>query len=94
MTVTCNPEWPEIASVLYPGQAFHDHPMSVARVFRQKLKDIMTAIVKMFPHAGLFLFVLYFIFCLCCPDRKGPLQDVRDRISKERSSPCAYPYQV
>ena len=52
MTVTCNPEWPEILSCLRPGQAFHDRPMDVARVFKQKLKDIMLALSSMFPNAG------------------------------------------
>ena len=53
ITVMCNPDWPEITSILYPGQAFHDNPLAVSRVFHQKLKNIMNAIVKMFPNAGL-----------------------------------------
>lgn len=52
VTVTCNPEWPEITSCFRPGQKFHDRPIDVARVFRQKLTDIMAALSKMFPNAG------------------------------------------
>ena len=52
VTVTCNPDWPEITNCLRPGQAFHDRPVDVARVFKQKLRDIMTAISNMFPNAG------------------------------------------
>lgn len=39
ITFTCNPKWPEIASLLLPGQnAIHRHEYITARVFRQKLK--------------------------------------------------------
>ena len=52
VTVTCNPDWPEITNILRPGQFFHDQPLVVARVFKQKLKNIMIAISNMFPNAG------------------------------------------
>lgn len=57
VTVTCNPEWPEITSCLRPGQYFHDQPFVVARVFKQKLKNIMAAIGSMFPNAGNIYYV-------------------------------------
>ena len=61
MTVTCNPNWPEITSCLRPGQKFHDHPLIVSRVFKQKLKNIMQALSEMFPNAGRILYRLHVI---------------------------------
>ena len=40
ITLTCNPKWPEITSLLLPGQnAIHRHDIT-ARVFKQKLKSV------------------------------------------------------
>ncbi|XP_044597583.1 uncharacterized protein LOC123274158 [Cotesia glomerata] len=48
ITFTCNPKWPEITSLLLPGQnAIHRHDIT-ARVFRQKLKSLINFITK--PH--------------------------------------------
>ncbi|XP_049819697.1 uncharacterized protein LOC126264710 isoform X1 [Aethina tumida] len=47
ITFTCNPKWPEIASLLLPGQnAIHRHDIT-ARVFRQKLKSLISFITKL-----------------------------------------------
>jgi len=46
ITMTCNPQWPEIADNLLPGQQAQDRPDMVARVFRQKHKKLMELIVK------------------------------------------------
>ena len=40
ITITCNPNWPEITNALLPGQTPIDRPDIVARVFRQKLAAI------------------------------------------------------
>ncbi|XP_044593840.1 uncharacterized protein LOC123271521 [Cotesia glomerata] len=46
ITFTCNPKWPEITSLLLPGQnAIHRHDIT-ARVFRQKLKSLINFITK------------------------------------------------
>ncbi|XP_044598377.1 uncharacterized protein LOC123274709 [Cotesia glomerata] len=46
ITFTCNPKWPEITSLLLPGQnAIHCHDIT-ARVFRQKLKSLISFITK------------------------------------------------
>ncbi|GBP17299.1 hypothetical protein EVAR_90159_1 [Eumeta japonica] len=46
ITFTCNPKWPEITSLLLPGQnAIHRHDIT-ARVFRQKLKSLISFITK------------------------------------------------
>nr|XP_051191002.1 uncharacterized protein LOC127304355 [Lolium perenne] len=38
LTMTCNPNWPEIVDDLMPGQTPQDRPDLVARVFRAKLE--------------------------------------------------------
>src|SRR3990170_450409 len=40
VTVTCNPNWPEITNELLPNQQANDRPDLVARVFKLKLKSI------------------------------------------------------
>ncbi|GKF78218.1 uncharacterized protein Tco_0230688, partial [Tanacetum coccineum] len=40
LTMTCNPNWPEIQTELLPGQAAPDRPDLVSRVFRAKLEDL------------------------------------------------------
>jgi hypothetical protein len=45
LTMTCNPNWPEIHDELFPGQTAQVRPDLVARVFRAKLetmKDMLT----------------------------------------------------
>ena len=41
MTMTCNPNWPEIREHLLEGQAPQDRPDIVARVFKQKKDQLM-----------------------------------------------------
>ncbi|XP_044582393.1 uncharacterized protein LOC123263552 [Cotesia glomerata] len=46
ITFTCNPKWPEITSLLLPGQnAIHRYDIT-AHVFRQKLKSLISFITK------------------------------------------------
>ncbi|RXW13239.1 hypothetical protein EST38_g12616 [Candolleomyces aberdarensis] len=52
VTMTCNPDWPEIKSQLRPGQDYSDIPIVVVRVFKQKLRVLMNALKTMFPHVG------------------------------------------
>lgn len=47
ITFTCNPNWPEITSLLLPGQSPPDRHDITARVFKQKLISLMNAITKM-----------------------------------------------
>ena len=47
LTMTCNPNWPEIRRSLLPGQSAQDRPDMCARVFRLNLKALMEAVVKM-----------------------------------------------
>jgi hypothetical protein len=40
VTFTCNPQWPEITNSLLPNQKAQDRPDIIARVFKQKLKQL------------------------------------------------------
>ena len=40
ITITCNPNWPEITNELLPNQLANDRPDLIARVFKLKLKSI------------------------------------------------------
>ena len=46
ITVTCNPNWPEIRQNLFPGQSADDRPDLIARVFHAKLQAILHDIKK------------------------------------------------
>lgn len=46
MTMTTNPQWPEIERELLPGQTAYDRPELVARVFQQKKKELLDLIRK------------------------------------------------
>ena len=46
LTMTADPNWPEIRRELLPGQTVTDRPDLVARVFQLKKKALMNAILK------------------------------------------------
>ena len=46
ITMTCNPKWPEIVNELYPGQEPQDRPDIVARVFKDKMDQLMNDLVQ------------------------------------------------
>ncbi|XP_076937089.1 uncharacterized protein LOC143604518 [Bidens hawaiensis] len=46
LTMTCNPQWPEIRDNLKPGQTAQDRPDLVSRVFRAKLEDLKEQLLK------------------------------------------------
>ena len=52
ITMTCNPDWPEIQSQLRPGQSWADIPIIVVRVFKRKLALLEQTLNSMFPNAG------------------------------------------
>jgi hypothetical protein len=59
VTITCNPEWPEITSQLRPGQNWSDAPIVVVCVFKQKLRILLNALKTMFPNAGKPVYTIY-----------------------------------
>jgi Helitron helicase-like domain at N-terminus len=50
ITMTCNPEWPEIQSQLRPSQNHTDIPVVVARVFHRKLSMLCQTLKTLFPN--------------------------------------------
>ena len=46
ITMTCNPKWPEIVNELRPGQEPQDRPDIVARVFKDKMDQLMNDLVQ------------------------------------------------
>ena len=46
ITITCNPNWPEIKNALLLGQNPQDRPELISRVFNMKLKAIFNNILK------------------------------------------------
>lgn len=61
ITMTCNPEWPEITSQLRPGQSYVDIPIVVVRVFRRKLALLMQTLKTMFVNAGRQIYSIHVI---------------------------------
>jgi len=62
ITVTCNPNWPEIARELLPGQTAADRPDLCARVFRMKKQAIIDDIYKngIFGKAVAYVYTIEF----------------------------------
>ncbi|XP_022008025.1 uncharacterized protein LOC110907339 [Helianthus annuus] len=46
LTMTCNPQWPEICDNLKPSQTAQDRPDLVSRIFRAKLEDLKEQLFK------------------------------------------------
>ena len=46
VTMTCNPNWPEIVESLLPGQHPSDRPDLVARVFKRKLEQLIKELTE------------------------------------------------
>lgn len=49
ITMTCNPDWPEIQEVLqeyFPGETVSDHPEITAKMFNLKLNALRHDILK------------------------------------------------
>lgn len=59
ITMTCNPEWPEITSQLRPGQTYCDIPDVVVRVFKQKMSMLFKSLKTMFVNAGRLLYIIH-----------------------------------
>jgi len=46
ITMTCNPNWPEITAKLLLGQTARDRPELVSRVFKLKLNELLDDLIK------------------------------------------------
>jgi hypothetical protein len=62
ITMTCNPNWPEIKDNLFKGQITSDRPDLVSRVFELKLQELMSDIRKreIFGPVRAFIYVIEF----------------------------------
>lgn len=62
LTVTSNPQWPEITRELLPGQTPYDRPDLVARVFQMKKQAILDDIYKngVFGQAVAYVYTIEF----------------------------------
>lgn len=59
VTITCNPMWEEIQEQLRPGQTFADRPVVVARVFKQKLSQLLSLLNTMFASTGKPIYIMH-----------------------------------
>jgi hypothetical protein len=62
MTMTTNPQWPEIMRELLSGQTTYDRPDLVSRVFQMKKKAIIDFIYKhgIFGSAVAYVYTIEF----------------------------------
>src|ERR1044071_6521524 len=65
ITVTCNPNWPEIKEALLSGQTAQDRSDLISRVFNMKLKAILKNILKeyIFGKVLAYLYTIEFQKC-------------------------------
>lgn len=54
ITFTCNPKWVEIEIELQPGQDAKDRPDLLCRIFKLKLRSVMTYLKKIFGKVIMF----------------------------------------
>jgi hypothetical protein len=80
ITMTCNPEWPEITSQLRAGQNFTHIPLVVCRVFKQKLHFFLQTLKTMFPNAGP---IRYCIHCIEFQKRGLPHAHILIKYSRD-----------
>ncbi len=62
ITMTCNPEWPEIKENLKPRQKSEYRPDLIARVFNLKLKELLKVIIErqIFGVVVAYIYVIEF----------------------------------
>ncbi|XP_057247377.1 uncharacterized protein LOC125492930 [Beta vulgaris subsp. vulgaris] len=62
ITMTCNPQWPEIKRELLPHEEVQNRPDLISRVFRAKLTKLKKDIVegKLFGNVATFVYVVEF----------------------------------
>ena len=60
MTMTFNPDWPEVRSRLLPGQTALDIPMVVTRAFKYCLEKVLHLLRTQFGHKKYLIKVIEF----------------------------------
>lgn len=61
ITMTCNPNWPEIQLCLCPGQIFFNILVIICRVFRRKLSLLEQAVSTMFPNSSGVVYIVHVV---------------------------------
>lgn len=108
ITFTANPNWQEIHDELLPGQAPHDRPDLISRVFELKLKSLRAEIEgnkktggafgKVMGHVGVVEYQkrglphAHILLILDPADRPKSTSDIDAAISAEIPDPQLYPY--
>lgn len=72
ITMTANPEWPEIKNNLLPGQTASDHPDLVSCVFHCKLKHLIHDIYGNASQRGIYSHVNAYIYTIEFQKRSLP----------------------
>ena len=105
ITITCNPNWPEIRSALLSEQTPQDRPDICARVFRLKLQALLKDILKngIFGKTLAYIYVIEsqkrgllhaHMLVIISPDSKPHTIEDYDRIvSAEIPDPHKYPHE-
>ena len=60
ITITCNPDWPEIRDALAPGTGPCDDPYVTNRVFKARLRKVITFIKNKFGPLDYIMYVIEF----------------------------------
>ncbi|CAH9052040.1 unnamed protein product [Cuscuta europaea] len=58
LTITCNPNWPEMKELLKHSDEAQNRPDLIARVFRAKVEELKTEIIKKKKYLGLLMHTL------------------------------------
>lgn len=88
ITMTANPQWPEISSAIPANSHWSYHQDIVGRVFYMKLLALMDFIVnkQLFGEVSV-------VFCMCSHQScfSGPCSCVQNRVASQGDAPCAHP---
>ena len=90
ITMTCNPNWPEITSQLRPAQTATDSPIVVVRAFKGRLKMLLEILRSKFGTVVYLIYVIEFqkrglphAHIILKTDPEVPFDNIDDIISAE-----------
>lgn len=86
ITMTANPEWPEIRAQLEPWEQPMNCPGIVSRVFRLKLRQLMNRLKQTFPVSHLIHRAPYKTNL----KKDSPLCNSSNRVSETRTTSCSH----
>ena len=95
ITMTANPQWDEVQANLRPGEKVWNRPDLVARVFRQKLRELLRELTRdgVLGHAVAYTYVVEFqkrglphahiLLIVAAPDKPRTAADVDRLVTAE-----------